>query len=96
MCIRDRHLNEKLIGQSRLLSNEVFEILVTVLENEAFHLEKKVPPRVSPNSNTNTHESHAAWKHHDLYGSDDGTGYPLDQPCAVCGGTDCDLSLIHI
>lgn len=88
-----RYLNEiRLNGQRRILNHEIFEIIITVLENEAFHLENKIPPRVSLANNSNTHESHAAWKHHDLYGSDDGTGYPNDQPCAVCGGTECDNS----
>lgn len=87
-----RHLNTALTNSKHKLSHEVFEIVITILENEAFHLEKKIPPRVSPSATNNTHESHAAWKHHELYGSDDGTGYPMDQPCAVCGGIECDNS----
>ncbi|CDO94381.1 unnamed protein product [Kluyveromyces dobzhanskii CBS 2104] len=87
-----RHLNSTLTSSKQKVTHEIFEIVVTVLENEAFHLEKKIPPRESPSANNNTHESHAAWKHHELYGSDDGTGYPLDQPCAVCGGIECDNS----
>ncbi|KAG0686162.1 nuA3 HAT complex component nto1 [Kluyveromyces marxianus] len=87
-----RHLNESFSNPRNKITHELFEIIITVLENEAFHLEKKIPPRVSPTSTNDTHESHAAWKHHELYGSDDGTGYPMDQPCAVCGGIECDNS----
>lgn len=86
-------LNENRLSNTRnLLRHEIFEIVMTVLENEWFYLEKKIPPRTSTNPTVSTHESHAAWVHYELYGSDDGTGYTTDQPCAVCGVAECDNS----
>ncbi|AET39673.1 Nto1p Ecym_4650 [Eremothecium cymbalariae DBVPG len=84
--------NTRLKGSKKLLNHEIFEIIMTILETEWFHLEKKIPQRSSTNVISNSHESRAAWAHFELYGSDDGSGYSVDQPCAICGGTDSDTS----
>lgn len=76
----------------RLVSHELFEIAMTVLENEWFFLEKKIPPRISSNLDISIRETRFARAHYEAYGSDDGTGLTIDQPCAVCGGTECDNS----
>ncbi|AMD21244.1 HEL036Cp [Eremothecium sinecaudum] len=86
-----KFLNEtRLKGSKKQLDYEIFEIVMTVLEVEWFSLEKKIPQRPSTALTSNTHEFQAAKAHYELYGSDDGTGYANDQPCAVCGGTDSD------
>ncbi|SCW00117.1 LAFE_0B09824g1_1 [Lachancea fermentati] len=88
-----RFLNtNRITYMKRRITHEIFEIVITVLENEWFYLEKKIPPRVSPNADIYSKESKAAWQYYEAYGSDDGTGYVLDQPCAICGGTESDNS----
>lgn len=88
-----RFLNEsKSITPNNKLTHEIFEIAMTALENEWFFLEKKIPPRISTTSGVSTRETRAAWAHYEAFGSDDGTGHTIDQPCAVCGGTECDNS----
>ncbi|SCU97549.1 LADA_0H06854g1_1 [Lachancea dasiensis] len=88
-----RYLNQiRVTNPKNSLTHEAFEIIMSVLENEWFYLEKKIPPRISTTSNVSTWETRAAWAHYEAYGSDDGTGNVADQPCAVCGGTDCDNS----
>ncbi|CEP62803.1 Nto1p LALA0_S06e04214g [Lachancea lanzarotensis] len=88
-----RYLNEiRISDPHNYLSHEIFEIVMSVLETEWFHLEKKIPPRISTTSEISTRETRAAWAHYESYGSDDGTGYIVDQPCAVCGLSECDNS----
>ncbi|CUS21495.1 LAQU0S03e03884g1_1 [Lachancea quebecensis] len=88
-----RFLNDsKGVTPKNKLTHEIFEIAMTALENEWFFLEKKIPPRISTTSDVSTRETRAAWAHFEAFGSDDGTGHTIDQPCAVCGGTECDNS----
>ncbi|SCU89353.1 LAME_0E03092g1_1 [Lachancea meyersii CBS 8951] len=88
-----RYLNEiRISNPTHYLTHEIFEIVMSVLENEWFHLEKKIPPRISTTSEVSSQETRAAWAHYESYGSDDGTGHVVDQPCAVCGLTECDNS----
>ncbi|SCV01603.1 LANO_0F12574g1_1 [Lachancea nothofagi CBS 11611] len=88
-----RYLNQlRIPNQKYPLTHEMFEIIMSVLENEWFYLEKKIPPRMPTTSDISTRETRAAWAHFEAYASDDGTGHVIDQPCAVCGGTECDNS----
>ncbi|SCU79104.1 LAMI_0A07338g1_1 [Lachancea mirantina] len=89
-----RHLNNSRIAHTgkSLMTQELFEIVMTLLENEWFSLEKKIPLHTTHNTAVSTNESRVAWDNFDAYGSDDGTGYLIDQPCAVCGRTECDNS----
>ncbi|QLG71497.1 hypothetical protein HG535_0B05390 [Zygotorulaspora mrakii] len=75
------------------LSHEIFELLMSVLEREWCHLEKRIPPRkITTNTCSSDDHLHTGRLHYELYGSDDGTGKTSDQACAVCGGTDSDSS----
>lgn len=86
-----KHLNIEYC-ESRM-THEIFEILISVLENEWNHLEKQIPPRSTPTSvSISDHQSQTANIHYELYGSDDGTGQSTDQACAVCGGGESDNS----
>lgn len=79
------------------MQHHEFEIVMSVLETEWHHLEKKIPPRsVSSNVSEADHQSSTARVHFDLYGSDDGTGTSLDQKCAVCAGADSDSSNVIV
>lgn len=92
----DLYLNflnrNRLSNQSKLLNHEIFEIIMTVLEIEWFHLEKKIPQRISKGSQLNICDSKGVRNYYELYGSDDGTEFTSDQPCAICTGTECDNS----
>lgn len=80
-------LNETYLLKSQLkISHELFELIISVLETEWFHLESHIP-RLSytdPNSTITTRLQY------ELYGSDDGTCVSTDQPCAICYGTESD------
>ncbi|EDO16598.1 hypothetical protein Kpol_520p19 [Vanderwaltozyma polyspora DSM 70294] len=71
------------------LTNDLFEIVMTVLENEWIHLEKQIPPRsLSSNSSASDHHTQTARIYYELYGSDDGTSAFSEQACAVCNETE--------
>ena len=81
------YLNKKYFkGQ---MSHEVFEVLMTTLETEWFHIEKHIP---STNNLIAKHNILRDCHNCELYGSDDGAGLSMDQACAVCLGTDSDNS----
>ncbi|CAI4054803.1 hypothetical protein SUVZ_16G3100 [Saccharomyces uvarum] len=82
-----QYLNRKYFKDQ--MSHEVFEILVTILEIEWFHIEKHIP---STNTLIARHNVLRDCQNFELYGSDDGTGLSMDQACAVCLGTDSDNS----
>lgn len=77
------------------ISRELLECCITLLENEWYHLERKIPPKIR-NTYTTTDEmslkASAARAFTDLYGSDDGIGLatPDEQHCAICDGSECD------
>ncbi|CAI4053753.1 Nto1p SKDI_16G2960 [Saccharomyces kudriavzevii IFO 1802] len=71
------------------MSHEVFEVLMTILETEWFHIEKHMP---STNDLIAKNNILSDCQNYELYGSDDGTGLSMDQACAVCLATDSDNS----
>ncbi|CAG61415.1 uncharacterized protein GVI51_K05093 [Nakaseomyces glabratus] len=73
----------------KYITAEVFEIIITILELEWYHLDKHIPPKITDtnDSQLNSIQHHANKVRYELYGSDDGTGLTSDQACAVCDGT---------
>ncbi|KAL3235031.1 NuA3 HAT complex component NTO1 [Nakaseomyces bracarensis] len=71
------------------MTEEIFELFITILELEWFDLEKRIPPKLADAEDTqiNTMEAQTKKIRYELYGSDDGTGLSTDQACAVCDGT---------
>lgn len=69
-----------------VLMPEVFEAMITVLENAWSLLERQLPPAAVASG------GYALPVNVELYGSDDGTGFVLEeeQSCAVCGGFEGD------
>lgn len=88
------YLNQK-YGNGKL-SEDLFEMLITVLEREWSRLEKKMPLQSSPSSSMSygyeDNISHAYRIHYDLYGSDDGIYPTTEQACAICDGVNSDNS----
>ena len=72
------------------LSPEIFEILITILENEWDALDRKI----SLNGVTQSNKYLTLDKDFEKYGNDDGIvpGSMYDQHCAVCNDSDCDNS----
>ncbi|CCH61695.1 hypothetical protein TBLA_0F01530 [Henningerozyma blattae CBS 6284] len=87
-----QYLNEKYADGK--FTEELFELLITVLEIEWFNLEKMIPPRnysaydssINNNNNVQYHMSQSYRNHYDLYGSDDGIYPNSEQTCAICDG----------
>lgn len=71
------------------MTEEIFEIFITILELEWYDLEKRIPPKLADaeDSQINSMEAQTKKIRYELYGSDDGTGISSDQACAVCDGT---------
>lgn len=91
------YLNSTSEDQKTVISRELFECAMTLLENEWYHLERKIPPKLRHSykeSDELSAKDTAARAFTDLYGSDDGIGMHVmeEQHCAVCDGTDCDNS----
>ncbi|CCD22290.1 Nto1p NDAI_0A01320 [Naumovozyma dairenensis CBS 421] len=80
-----QHLRQLL---SLVISHELFELLITVLEKEWFTLQSHIPRDNIYNADLTT----KARINHELYGSDDGTTLSSDQPCAICYGTNSDVT----
>lgn len=83
--------------EGKPLSHELLEIAITILENEWYHLERKIPPKIRKTfSETDqmSMKASAAMAFTERYGSDDGIGSSPheEQPCAVCNESDCDNS----
>lgn len=80
-----------LIDQNYQITSEIFEIMITILENEWFYLEKKIPPKIR---NVNSSKMSSIIEFVKKYGCDDGIGTePIDeQKCAVCNESECDNS----
>lgn len=81
--------------RTKKISRELLECAMTVLENEWYHLERKIPPKIRTsyaNSDEMSLKASAARAFTELYGSDDGIGVSVhdEQACAVCDGTECD------
>ncbi|CCE79605.1 Piso0_001682 [Millerozyma farinosa CBS 7064] len=76
------------------LSEEVFEIMITVLENEWSDLEKKMASIASGDDDSHTRLTLDQGLDNNKYGNDDGIvlGSVADQKCAVCNDSDCDNS----
>ena len=80
-----QYINHNYCGNK--MSHYMFEIVMTVLENEWHHLEKQIPPRsLSSNPSISDHQSQTARIHYELYSSDDGTSDSIEQACAICDG----------
>lgn len=89
------YINSKI--DSKQISHEIFEIAITILENEWYYLEKKIPPKIRKTYSSNSElslKTSAAINHTKLYGADDGIGFSPeeDQRCAVCNESECDNS----
>jgi NuA3 HAT complex component NTO1 len=79
------------------MSRELLECSITILENEWYHLERKIPPKIRKTYSSNDElsmKASAARAFTELYGSDDGIGISAhdEQACAVCDSNDCDNS----
>lgn len=70
------------------ISSEIFEILITILENEWNDLNHKI----SLNGVVESNKFFTLDKNHDKYSNDDGIvpGSIYDQRCAVCNDSDCE------
>lgn len=89
------YLNSKI--ETKQISNEIFEIAITILENEWYYLEKKIPPKIRKTYSSDSElslKTSAAITHTQTYGADDGIGFSPeeDQRCAVCNESECDNS----
>ncbi|CCH45348.1 hypothetical protein BN7_4930 [Wickerhamomyces ciferrii] len=91
------YLNSSRIDKFKPILHEIFEIVITILENEWYYLEKKIPPKIRKTYSSNSElslKTSAAINHTKLYGADDGIGFSPaeDQRCAVCNESECDNS----
>lgn len=89
------YLNSKI--ESKHITHEIFEIAITILENEWYYLEKKIPPKIRKTYSSDSElslKTSAAINHTKTYGADDGIGFSPeeDQRCAVCNESECDNS----
>jgi len=89
------YLNSKI--ETKQISHEIFEIAITILENEWYYLEKKIPPKIRKTYSSESElslKTSAAINHTKTYGADDGIGFSPeeDQRCAVCNESECDNS----
>lgn len=76
------------------LTPEVFEILITILENEWDNLEKQMSTISSAEDDSNRLLTLDEGLDNNKYGNDDGivVGSVVEQKCAVCNDSDCDNS----
>lgn len=83
------HRNSQIENTIKITS-EIFEILITILENEWNLLNHKI----SLNGVIESNKFFTLDKNHDKYGNDDGIvpGSIYDQRCAVCNDSDCENS----
>lgn len=88
-----KHLNTQLKGGIELTS-EIFEILLTVLENEWTKLEEQMNSLNEDFTLGTTTLDYQGIINDKEYGNDDGIigGLADDQKCAICNDSDCDNS----
>ncbi|KAH3679969.1 hypothetical protein WICMUC_000712 [Wickerhamomyces mucosus] len=83
-----KYINE--IRNEFPITHEIFEITMTILENEWFYIEKKIPPKIR-NINGHSHKLDQLIQRTKLYGADDGMEYFThddEQKCAVCNSSE--------
>lgn len=91
LYLTDRNSQEK---NKLKISEEVFEILITLLENEWMKLEEEMNLVASEEDPMNVTLNLDQGLNNNKYGNDDGVvfGTVDDQKCAVCDDSDCDNS----